>query len=409
MEPVSAKNLICQRDSVTSAAALNPPKLTRTQIWLQGPHQRLQLGSHKCFATVFQYRDVAIVLQQHSHPYPSSYEAVWFHHPSRPVARNPSHKALCNILQAQGPGNQRQACTILQHYLWSSQYWCPQGGLLNIFWVQPWNWEDAWLLETALPHLALATPPSSRRSNSSGRLVPLKIWHTAVSISSISCCLCRQGSPVGNAANRTSRQRGRRHQPPYNLVHCSRVSVFVSLLSCARKRFKVADLVLLNCCASLLGRFIVIGSQGLASNGDHVSCPRLAISRASCCFCRTRASVEEVSVGWRRPPRWDGAAQYRSPTSIVLKACIGVVWRTCCSRQFGTEGPIQQAGHEKFLLPHYMWVRYTFIGCWDKRNATGQKKRKRDKISNRFSGQNTKLHPGQKKHKRDKKTTFGTK
>ena len=38
-----------------------------------------------------------------------------------------------------------------------------------------------------------------------------------------------------------------------------------------------------------------------------------------------------------------------------------------------------------------------------KKNATGQKKRKRDKISNLLSGQNKKLHPGQKKHKRDKK------
>ena len=121
------------------------------------------------------------------------------------------------------------------------------------------------MLETA-PHLALATPPSSRRS----RGLPLK-WATRSFVDLAHSFLdffhlvlfVPAGFSRSNAANRASRQTGRRRQPPLHLVHCSRVSVFVGLLSRARKRFKVDDLVLLHCCASLFGRFIITSSQGL--------------------------------------------------------------------------------------------------------------------------------------------------
>ena len=76
--------------------------------------------------------------------------------------------------------------------------------------------------------------------------------------------------------------------------------------SCARKRVKVADLVLLHCCASLLGRFIVIGSQGLRFQWR--PCLMSTISRASCCFCRTRAKCRR-SQCWLASPtsaRWSG-------------------------------------------------------------------------------------------------------
>ena len=73
---------------------------------------------------------------------------------------------------------------------------------------------------------------------------------------------------------------------------------------------------------------------------------------------------------------------------------------------------VRPAGPESWTAgPHYVPQSQTaqrqrhrgrILRVLGQKNATGQKKRKRDKISNRLSGQNKKLHPGQKKHKRDK-------
>ena len=68
-------------------------------------------------------------------------------------------------------------------------------------------------------------------------------------------------------------------------------------------------------------------------------------------------------------------------------------WQTAGIKVLGTPIGTNPFGHRAACT----------CGAQDRKNATGQKKRKRDKISNLLSGQNKKLHPGQKKHKRDKK------
>ena len=87
-----------------------------------------------------------------------------------------------------------------------------------------------------------------------------------------------------------------------------------------------------------------------------------AISRACCCFCRTRASVVEVRVDCRRPPRGDGTAKYRRPTSTT--ACsimLTGLHRREATRLLGEvllqivleqKGLVRQASHEEHFLLH---------------------------------------------------------
>ena len=61
----------------------------------------------------------------------------------------------------------------------------------------------------------------------------------------------------------------------------------------------------------------------------------------------------------------------------------------------------QSYTHHPTLFPRgFRFVQETVLG---QRKRHGQKKRKRDKISNQLLGQNKKMHSGRKKHKRDKK------